>query len=423
MSAGICIMNKNAIALAADSAVTVGQHLAIHNSANKLFALSKVAPVGAIIYSNAEVMGIPVEILIKQYKRDLGQKTFNSLEEYVKDFISYMLRNKRLFHFAENEARYINNVYTDLLNGLNGDYRRLLSRKINEVKRELTSEELEAVRQDAVNMTIHFIDQLPLIQDFDITEYILANYSDEIKEHISKMFPWIKGNVLDNLAAKVCTIYNKDFFRNGYVGIAFTGYGDHDIFPQMQHIHLSGIISDKVRYAVREKVVITEDNTATISPLAQTDVMQTFLFGINDSFINALANEIPNQIQHVFQSIGDDNFVEGKKKEVLGKLSSATPNIISQIVAKAQQEYLRPITQSVATLPIEELALLAESMINITSLRRKVAIDDNIGTVGGPIDVAMITKSDGFIWIKRKHYFDQSYNPQYFYSHYMREGV
>ena len=69
-----------------------------------------------------------------------------------------------------------------------------------------------------------------------------------------------------------------------------------------------------------------------------------------------------------------------------------------------------------------ELALLAESMINITSLRRKVAIDNNIGTVGGPIDVGMITKSDGFIWIKRKHYFDQAYNPQYFYSHYMREG-
>ena len=82
MSAGICIMNKNAIALAADSAVTIGPHLAIHNSANKLFALSKVAPVGAIIYSNAEVMGIPVEILIKQYKRDL---------EYVNDFISYLL--------------------------------------------------------------------------------------------------------------------------------------------------------------------------------------------------------------------------------------------------------------------------------------------------------------------------------------------
>lgn len=422
MSAGICIMNKNAIALAADSAVTVGPHLAIHNSANKLFALSKVAPVGAIIYSNAEVMGIPVEILIKQYKKDLGQKTFNSLEDYVKNFISYMLRNKRLFHFAENEARYISNVYIDLLNGLNRDYIQLVSRKIDEVRRELTSEELAAVQQDAVKMTMDFIDQLPLLPDFDVTEYILANYSGEVKGYISSVFPWITGYTLDNLTTKVCTIFNRDFFRNGYVGIAIAGYGENDIFPKMHHIHLSGIISNNVRYIVREQVAITEDNTATISPLAQTDVMQTFLFGINDGFINALANEIPKQIQNVFQSLDDDHFIEGKKKEVLGKLSSATPNIINQIVEKAQQEYLRPITQSVATLPIEELALLAESMINITSLRRKVAIDNNIGTVGGPIDVGMITKSDGFIWIKRKHYFDQSYNPQYFYSHYMYEG-
>lgn len=415
-------MNKNAIALAADSAVTVGPHLAIHNSANKLFALSKVAPVGAIIYSNAEVMGIPVEILMKQYKRDLGQKTFDFLEEYVNDFISYMLRNKLLFHFSENERRYINSIYVDLLNGLNGDYTQLVSRKINEVKRELNPEELSEVQQNAVNLTINFIDQLPLLPNFDVTEYISHNYSNEIKKYISKTFSWITGNLLDNLTEKVCTIFNKEFFRNGYIGIAFAGYGDHDIFPKMQHIHLSGIISNNVRYVIREQVIITEDNTATISPLAQTDVMQTFLFGINDGFINALANEIPKQIQNVFQNIDDDHFIEGKKKEVLWKLSSATPNIINQIVAKAQQEYLRPITQSVATLPIEELALLAESMINITSLRRKVAIDNNIGTVGGPIDVGMITKSDGFIWIKRKHYFDQSYNLQYFYSHYMREG-
>ena len=81
-----------------------------------------------------------------------------------------------------------------------------------------------------------------------------------------------------------------------------------------------------------------------------------------------------------------------------------------------------PITQSISSLPIEELALLAESMINITSLRRKVALDNNIGTVGGPIDVAIITKSDGFIWIKRKHYFKQEYNPQYYYSHYWNIG-
>ena len=422
MSAGICIMNKTAIALAADSAVTIGQHLAIHNSANKLFALSKVAPVGAIVYSNAEMMGIPIEILIKQYKKDLGQKTFDSLKEYVQDFISYMLQNKQLFHFSENEHSYIQNTYIDLLNGLNGDYTQLLKRKINEVNRDLTPEELAVVQQGAIDATLNFIDQMPLLPNFDVTEYILSNFSGEIKEYISTTFSWITGEALENLALKVCTIFNKDFFRNGYVGIAFAGYGNQDIFPKMHHIHLSGIISNRVRYIVREQVAITENAAATISPFAQTDVMQTFLFGINDSFIQALANEIPNQIRNIFQSIDNENFAAGKKQEVFEELASATPNIINQIVGKAQQQYLWPITQSVATLPIEELALLAESMINITSLRRKVAIDSNIGTVGGPIDVAIITKSDGFIWIKRKHYFERVYNPQYFYSHYLLQG-
>ena len=58
MSAGICIMNRNAIAMAADSAVTVGDHAAIHNSANKLFSLSRIAPVSLIIYANATLIVI-----------------------------------------------------------------------------------------------------------------------------------------------------------------------------------------------------------------------------------------------------------------------------------------------------------------------------------------------------------------------------
>jgi hypothetical protein len=34
-------------------------------------------------------------------------------------------------------------------------------------------------------------------------------------------------------------------------------------------------------------------------------------------------------------------------------------------------------------------------------------------TVAGPIDVAVISKGDGFIWIKRKHYFSPELNPHF----------
>lgn len=107
MSAGICIMNRNAIAMAADSAVTVGDHAAIHNSANKLFSLSRIAPVSLIIYANATLMTVPVEIIVKQYKKQLGDKTFPNLSNYVDDFLSFIVNNSRLFRFDINEQTYV----------------------------------------------------------------------------------------------------------------------------------------------------------------------------------------------------------------------------------------------------------------------------------------------------------------------------
>ena len=422
MSAGICIMNKHAVALAADSAVTIGQHLAIHNSANKLFALSKVAPVGAIIYANAELMNIPAEIIIKQYKEKCGNRNHPTLAHFVADFFQFLLTNKALFHFDQNEKRLVRSIYMDLLGGLEIDYKHMIQHKINTVQRELTDDEIREIQQKAVFQTQDYVSNLQVIPNFDVTSYIKGKYTSDIISYINDSFPWVSDEQKVILFESICSVYNKQFFRNGYIGIAFAGYGENDIFPCMIHIHMSGIINGKIRYIKKEHIEITETTPSSISPLAQTDVMQTFLFGINDSFINDIAREIPLQIQNSFNSIDDSLFAHGKKAEVQNSLNATTASVINQIIQKAQQQYLYPISSSIATLPIEELSLLAESMINITSLRRKVAIDNNIGTVGGPVDLAIISKGEGFIWLKRKHYFDPTLNPQYMYSHYIPMG-
>jgi hypothetical protein len=54
---------------------------------------------------------------------------------------------------------------------------------------------------------------------------------------------------------------------------------------------------------------------------------------------------------------------------------------------------------------------MAESLVNLTSLKRRVSLQEE--TVGGPVDVAVISRSDGFIWIKRKEYFRTELNPAY----------
>jgi len=69
MTAEIGILNTTGVALAADSAVTIGSSK-VFNSADKLFSLSKHHPVGIMIYGNASFMGVPWETIIKIYRRN-----------------------------------------------------------------------------------------------------------------------------------------------------------------------------------------------------------------------------------------------------------------------------------------------------------------------------------------------------------------
>ena len=75
----------------------------------------------------------------------------------------------------------------------------------------------------------------------------------------------------------------------------------------------------------------------------------------------------------------------------------------------SQEQFIWPLVEVVSSMPKEELALVAEALINLTGLKRKASKDAE--TVGGPTDVAVISKGDGFVWIKRKHYFDAKLNP------------
>lgn len=83
-----------------------------------------------------------------------------------------------------------------------------------------------------------------------------------------------------------------------------------------------------------------------------------------------------------------------------------------------ENNFRKPIKNIVKILPKEELSEMAETLIHITSFKRKSS--DALETVGGPIDVALITKGDGFVWIKRKHYFTPEINHS-FYNKYFKE--
>ena len=103
MTAIVAVLNKHAVAIAADSAVTMGDTHKVVNSANKIFTLSKYHPVAVMTYSSAAFMGVPWDIIIKEYRKELGKDSFDKLKDYVKDFITFL--HKHHFFCDEQTQR------------------------------------------------------------------------------------------------------------------------------------------------------------------------------------------------------------------------------------------------------------------------------------------------------------------------------
>jgi hypothetical protein len=71
MTCEVAVMNKRGIALAADSAVTLGASRKIYHTAEKLFSLSSSVPIAIMTYGSADMMNVPWETVIKVYAQKI----------------------------------------------------------------------------------------------------------------------------------------------------------------------------------------------------------------------------------------------------------------------------------------------------------------------------------------------------------------
>jgi hypothetical protein len=80
----------------------------------------------------------------------------------------------------------------------------------------------------------------------------------------------------------------------------------------------------------------------------------------------------------------------------------------SAIIAKIRPEMAVSLVEN--PMPIQDAVELAEFFVSGTTMFTK--FKRGAATVGGPVESAAITKHEGFKWIKRKHYYDESLNPR-----------
>lgn len=389
MTSEILIINKNAIAMAADSAVTVGNKKT-YMGVNKLFMLSNNPPMGIMIFGSANFGSVPMETLIKEFRSKTNFEQLASIENIKNEFLSYLDN-------ISNEDTSID-----------------LFKELDEFKDYLIGYSNKCSDENWNNL-INSIKNGKSISFFEEDEVNKNKYYDEIEK--------ISSSLTDNRAMNE-DLVEKCFCEaliDASTGVVIAGFNENEFFPSYVSFNL--IAKQDGHIIIHDIDSQINYNGNAIIPFAQKDVIATFISGIDTNLevgiINYFSNFIELYSKELINAIKSNKKISGKDlnnalKEVteIKKTNENRVNEFTMNINKLKKDIYLPILESIGALPKEELANMAESMIHITSLKRKIASD--LESVGGDIDVALISKGDGFIWKKRKHYFKAELNPHFF---------
>lgn len=257
---------------------------------------------------------------------------------------------------------------------------------------------------------------------------VVQEYGAEIKSLKDEVFgKWpLKQGTSRKLTSLVVEFLLRPTDLPSSTGIVIAGFGREECFPRLVEIRIAGVVGGRPIYRkTREVVIGPEEVNAAVLPFAQQEMVATFMDGI-DPYLRQVVDA---SVQEVFEEISktlvkevgkvDEELSDALSERLYGVVGEAVEGLSSRWERIIRDRYSRPVLEIVGSLPKDELAAIAESLVNLTKFKRRVSREQE--TVGGPIDVAVITKGDGFVWLRRKHYFKPELNPRIIARYYRRE--
>ena len=428
MTAIVGILNKRGIAIAADSAATItnSKGRKVLNSETKIFRLSQKHPVAVMIYGSSSFMTTPWDLIVKLYCCKRGDKGRSSLKEYVDDFIDF-IGDEDYFSSKEIQKLSLRSQLIDFYCYI----RDTAKNKFDSASAE------KGENEDIPSYDAFFGQELEEIETFckdlkkkcpEFKDYSFRTFVSDAEDYIN----YILKDGFNNEGFSV--EWRELFERSAYEwlkstafvgrtsGLVFAGYGENDIFPCIYPIEVAGAFNNRLRYFVNEARIyqVDHENTAAICPYAQVDVMQTFMDGISPDFREKIENANKLMIDQVHFNIYktladagvDDTILKLVEEVNTDEIKEKFENDLSSYIQDEKDEGL---LSAVEEFNMQELASMAESLVSITNLQRHFTSCEE--SVGGPVDVAVITRYEGFIWVKRKMWFDSQLN-----QHVVSEG-
>ena len=423
MTAEVAVLNKIGVALAADSAVTVtvGNSQKIYASSNKLFALSRTQPMGVMIYGHAELLGVPWETVIKLYRSALRDRSFPTVEGYRDDFIQFIEKSRQVAT-PEAQAEHVRVRCVRL-------FQRVVFKLQSALEAKLQSSPGSGVSTNDAILELGHV-AATLLADIRDTprldgaatgfeQRLLKEHGPGIRIVLSSTFakfPLTRAHVTALTQLAAVSLAHRGH-GNGDSGVVFAGFGTSGLFPAIEELEVHGVVLGKMQAHRVSGLHVSRDSNAFIRPFAQRDMVDSFMQGIDpllrdhaQATISKLFDYLPAAMVAAIQ-FGTKKQRSALSSQLTSKLEPMVKALFQNWRDYRKSVHIDPVMTAVSVLPKDELGAMAETLVSLTSFKRRVSTEAE--TVGGPIDVAIITRGEGFVWIKNKHYFKPELNPTF----------
>lgn len=420
LTAEIAILNKTAVAMAADSAVTISAGSSqekIYDTADKLFELSNDQPIGVMINNDMNFMETPLPVLIKEYRSNAP--AFKRVQDAADDFLLFLhkfgmeapkrvklerLRLTVVPILKSIESRTTDALMTRLFQTGPGDPREGIISEVLDEQIAVMRTVLE--RAPPVDLIGGRIIRLPAIE--------LAYLREIVGDELKIATPDQQNAVVDMLRLNL----QKGGLSGATTGLIVAGFGSDELFPTLMSYRLEGMLAGRLKFVRTNAVDIDRDGErARVLPFAQREMVERFLYGLDAGIERQITNFCKNSVPKIRQQIVDSlEMSDEDRAALLLKAEEAERAFLDGLAddsfAAIRQQSKAEIEDMVEFMPKPEMAKMAEALVNLTSIKRRVS--RGMETVGGPIDVAVISKAEGFVWVKRKHYFTDELNYRFF---------
>lgn len=426
MTAVVALLNKKGVALAADSAVTrsIGRNKKVTKNGNKMVRLSNVLPISVMLTGNGDFMGTQWDIIARHYREHRGDIKHDTVEACMHDFFRY-IADHGLFRDPESVLYRVKYELDYLLYNINKRLDPKYTKRDNYGKLTSPRSYQKAFERIANHLCKDWLKEgvCPQFQDYtqqnfnDYTKdvfdnFIATNSYDEDNPFCCDCYPQsILTSLRESLErALMIRLTTRRMDDEDIAVLVFSGYGNKQEYPSLVSTVVYEGFDSRVNYHVRPQdvICISDERPVAICPFAQKDVIRSILRGMHRDYGDIITQSIKSSFDptsdEIFDPFGDDdiNFMDFSAKLQEVKIDDLSRNIFRQ-ANRFLDNNQRQWEKALENYDLQSMASLAESLIDLTGFHRILTFQQE--GVGGPVDVAVISKNDGFTWLNRKSWY------------------